>query len=199
MCKIIGYVRVSTQEQNLDRQLKAMDEYGVPKENVFSDHGFSGKDFNRPAYQDMVAILEKGDTLVIKSIDRLGRDFDEINDEWSRLTRRMGVTIIVLDMPYLNETANLADAMSKMLNSILLNMKSGFAQMEREMIRQRQKEGIAAAKARGVQFGRPKKDRTQEFYILKERYLAGEISARKAAKQLCISHSTFCNWVAQNS
>lgn len=198
MGKLYGYVRVSTEEQNLARQLDAMEKYGVRKENIFSDHGFSGKDFNRPAWQKMMATLERGDQLVIHSIDRLGRNFDEMLDEWSEITRRKGVEIIVLDTPYLKAASEVADdVMLKMLNSVVLDLQSGFAHMERDKIHQRQKEGIAAAKARGVQFGRPPKERTPEFYELKESYLDGEISARKAAEKLHISHSTFCLWVKE--
>ncbi|MCD8019067.1 MAG: recombinase family protein [Clostridiales bacterium] len=197
MGTMYGYVRVSTQDQNLDRQIIALDEYGVLKENIFSDHGFSGKDFNRPAYQKMLQTIVSGDMLVIKSLDRLGRNFDEMIDEWGKITRHLGVEIVVLDTPYLKSSTDIADVMSKMLNSILLDMQSGFAHIERDKIHERQKEGIAAAKAKGVRFGRPPKERTSEFFILKNKYLSGHISAREAAKQLCISHSTFCRWVKQ--
>ncbi|MCD8020821.1 MAG: recombinase family protein [Clostridiales bacterium] len=197
MRTIYGYVRVSTQDQNLDRQLIALVEYGVPKGNIFSDHGFSGKDFNRPAYQKMLCTIEAEDTLVIKSVDRLGRNFDEMIDEWGMITRKLGVEIVVLDTPYLKSTTDIADVMSKMLNAILLDMQSGFAHIERDKIHERQKEGIAAARARGVCFGRPPKVRPPEFYVLKDEYLSGRISARKAAERLSISHSTFCRWVEQ--
>ena len=201
MCEVYGYVRVSTAEQNLDRQMIAMEEYGVPRKNIFSDHGFSGKDFNRPAYQEMMQKLEARDTLVIKSIDRLGRNYDEIIDEWRVITRKKDVDIVVLDMPALNQMpaaadkGNAAAVTGKLINAIFLEVLSCFAQLERENTRQRQKEGIAAAQARGVKFGRPQKERTPEFYALMEEYLRGEVSARYAARQLHISHSTFGEWV----
>ncbi|MCD7736298.1 MAG: recombinase family protein [Lachnospiraceae bacterium] len=195
MEKMLGYVRVSSTDQNLDRQLIAMREYGVPEENIFADHGFSGKDFNRPAYQEMLTKLNAGDRIVIKSVDRLGRNFDEMLDEWGKITRKMGVEVIVLDMPYLNATGDLADIMQKMINTILLDMTSGFAQLEREKIHERQKEGIAAAKARGVHCGRPKKKRPANFIVVKGDYLDGKESLRSGAKQLGISHATFRRWV----
>ncbi len=200
MCEVYGYVRVSTAEQNLDRQMIAMEEYGVPRKNIYSDHGFSGKDFNRPAYQELVLKLEARDTLVIKSIDRLGRNYDEIIDEWRMITRKKDVDIVVLDMPALNmptvkEDGNVAGVTGKLISAIFLEVLSCFAQLERENTHQRQKEGIAAAQARGVKFGRPLKERSPEFYKLRDEYLKGETSARQAAKQLNISHSTFCDWV----
>lgn len=202
MNKVYGYVRVSTAEQNMDRQLIAMKEYGVPEENIFSDHGFSGKDFNRPAYREMMARLEHNDTLVIKSIDRLGRNYDEIIDEWRAITRKMDVDIVVLDMPilnmpFLNNKDGIAGVTAKLISAIFLEVLCCFAQLEREKTHQRQKEGIAAAKARGVKFGRPRKERTPEFFILMGEYLAGETSARKAARLLHISHTTFREWVAE--
>lgn len=151
MSQVYGYIRVSTQEQNLDRQLIAMDEYGVPRENVFSDHGFSGKDFNRPAYREIIAKLKARDTLVIKSIDRLGRNYDEIIDEWRLITRKMDVDIVVLDMPILNmpilnSKTGITDVTSRLISAIFLEVISCFAQLEREKIHERQKEGIVAAK-----------------------------------------------------
>ncbi len=202
MSKIVGYCRVSTAEQNLDRQFIAMEEYGVPKENIYFDHGFSGKDFNRPAYREMVSVLEPRDTLVIKSVDRLGRNYDEIIDEWRMITRKLDVDIIVLDMPILNMPQlsgkkGIMGVTAKLISAIFLEVLSCFAQLERENTHQRQKEGIAAARARGVKFGRPLKERSPEFFILMGKYMDGEISARKAAQQLRISHTTFCEWVAQ--
>ncbi|MCC8104940.1 MAG: recombinase family protein [Clostridiales bacterium] len=197
MEKVYGYVRVSSQTQNLDRQLIAMREYGVPEENIFSDWGFSGKDFNRPAYKEMIAKLKAGDTLVIKSVDRLGRNYDEIIDEWRLITRTKDVAIVVLDMPLLNTTRGIEGVTAKLISAIFLEVLCCFAQLEREKTHERQKEGIAAARARGVRFGAPPKERSQEFFTLMEKYRAGEISARRAAEQLGIAHSTFRRWVAE--
>ncbi|MCD8119456.1 MAG: recombinase family protein [Lachnospiraceae bacterium] len=199
-----GYIRVSTQEQNMDRQLIAMDEYGVSRENIFSDHGFSGKDFNRPAYQQMLRKLKARDTLVIKSIDRLGRNYDEIIDEWRMITRKLDVDIVVLDMPVLNMTSlkgknGSAGVTAKLISAIFLEVLSCFAQLEREKIHQRQKEGIAAAQAKGIRFGRPPMERTPEFYIQMGKYLNGEITIREGADALGISHSTFRRWVNEQA
>lgn len=197
MGKTLGYARVSSTDQNLDRQLIALQEYGVPKENIYSDHGFSGKDFNRPAYQEMLTKLEKGDILAVISIDRLGRNFDEMLDEWGKITRKMGVTIVILDMPYLSELSGMADIMQKMISSMLLDMASGFAQLEREKIHERQQEGIAAAKARGVHCGRPKKECPPEFYPLREKILKEKTTIGAAAKQLGVAYGTFKKWMEE--
>lgn len=204
MSNIYGYIRVSTQEQHLDRQEIAMDEYGVPRENVFSDHGFSGKDFNRPAYREMLARLEPRDTLVIKSIDRLGRNYDEIIDEWRLLTRKMDMDIIVLDMPILNMPflsgkSGSMGVTAKLISAIFLEVLSCFAQLEREKIHERQKEGIAAARTKGVRFGRPPLERPPEFYSEMDKYLEGEITIREGAETLGVSHTTFLRWVREHT
>lgn len=196
MGKLVGYIRVSSQDQNLDRQKKVMIEYGVPEKNVYADHGFSGKDFNRPAYKKMLRKLEAGDTLVIDSIDRLGRNYDEVIKEWSVITKIKEVTIVVLDAPYLNTAACGTGVTFKLLNDIILEVMSCFAHMEREKIHRRQKEGIAAAKQNGVKFGAPEKEKTDEFYSLMGKYQMGEVSTRQAAEKLGISHTTFRKWVA---
>ena len=146
-----GYMRVSTREQNEDRQQIAMQEYGVPEENVFLDKQ-SGKDFDRPGYKELVAKLNAGDTLVIKSIDRLGRNYDEILEQWRFLTKEKQVWITVLDMPFLDTVAD-RGLLDRLIAEIMLQVLSYVAQQERDFIRQRQAEGIAAAKLRGVQFG----------------------------------------------
>ena len=146
-----GYMRVSTREQNEDRQQIAMREYGVPDENVFLDKQ-SGKDFDRPGYKELVAKLNAGDTLVIKSIDRLGRNYDEILEQWRFLTKEKQVWITVLDMPFLDTVAD-RGLLDRLIAEIMLQVLSYVAQQERDFIRQRQAEGIAAAKLRGVQFG----------------------------------------------
>ena len=156
-----GYVRVSTKEQNEDRQIIAMREFGVADSCIVLDKQ-SGKDFERPGYQRLVRKLKAGDTLVIKSIDRLGRNYDEILDQWRLLTKEKQVAIVVLDMPLL-DTRQGRDLTGVLIADIVLQLLSYVAQTEREYNRQRQAEGIAAAKARGVHFGRKFKDRGENY------------------------------------
>lgn len=185
-----GYIRVSTKEQNEDRQLIAMREIQVDR--IYMDKK-SGKDFLRPQYQKMLRKLKSGDSLVIKSIDRLGRNYDEILEQWRILTKEKDVAVIVLDMPLLN-TKQSRDLTGTLIADIVLQLLSYVAQTEREFIHQRQKEGIAAAKARGVKFGREAMARPAEFFGLAEQWSKGEISAREAARQLNVSHNTFLKW-----
>ncbi|MBP3519976.1 MAG: recombinase family protein, partial [Oscillospiraceae bacterium] len=161
---IYGYVRVSTAEQNEDRQLIALREMGVPKKNIFMDK-LSGKDFRRPAYRRLVKRMKKNDLLYVKSIDRLGRNYEEIQNQWRRLTKEKGVDIVVLDMPLL-DTRRGKDLMGTFLSDIVLQVLSFVAENERTNIRQRQAEGIAAAKARGVKFGRPPLPLPENFYAV---------------------------------
>lgn len=192
-----GYIRVSTREQNEDRQVIAMREFGVPDSNMVTDKQ-SGKDFARPGYRRLLRKLKPGDTLVLKSIDRLGRNYDEILEQWRLLTKEKRVEIVVLDMPLL-DTRQGRDLMGTLIADIVLQLLSYVAQTEREFIRQRQAEGIAAAKARGVQFGRKPKKRPEEYERLREEWRAGWISARAAARQLGVAHRTFMKWVEQDS
>ena len=187
-----GYVRVSAKDQNLDRQIIAMLEFGVKGERIFQDKE-SGKDFNRRAYQMLVRRLRKGDTLVVKSIDRLGRNYDEIIEQWRYITKEKGAGIVVLDMPLL-DTRQSRDLTGTLIADIVLQLLSYVAQTEREAIRQRQAEGIAAAKARGVHFGARPMKRPACFDQYARAYRAGEISARAAARLLGISHTTFLRW-----
>ena len=149
--KIYGYIRVSTQEQNEARQLTAMRDFGVPEENIVVEK-LSGRDFNRPRYRQLVRVLRAKDVLVVKSIDRLGRNYTEILDQWSFITKKREAAIVVLDMPLL-DTRQSRDLTGTLISDIVLQLLSYVAQTERENIRQRQMEGIAAAKARGVHFG----------------------------------------------
>lgn len=192
-----GYVRVSTREQNEQRQLIAMLDFGICKSRIFVDKQ-SGKNFDRENYKKMVRRLKNGDTLVIKSIDRLGRNYDEILEQWRILTREKQVAIVVLDMPLLDTRQN-RDLTGTLIADIVLQLLSYVAQTEREFIRQRQAEGIAAAKQNGVQFGRRPKARPEQFNRLKEQWLRREISARYAAKQLKITHSTFMRWAKESN
>ena len=187
-----GYVRVSTKEQNEDRQVLAMREFGVDK--VYMDKK-SGKNFERPQYQKMLRKIKKGDTLVIKSIDRLGRNYDEILEQWRLITKEKQAAIIVLDMPLL-DTHRDRDLTGTLIADIVLQLLSYVAQTEREFIRQRQKEGIAAAKAKGVKFGREAIPCPAEFEQLYVLWHNGKISARSAAKQLHVSHNTFLKWTS---
>ena len=195
--KTYGYIRVSTKEQNVDRQCIAMPEFGIPEENVYIDKQ-SGKDFNRPSYRELLTALMPGDTLVIKSIDRLGRNYDEIIEQWRLLTKKKNVTIAVLDMPFLN-ALQACDMLGRLIADIMLYIMSYFAQMEREMILQRQSEGIAAAKLRGVRFGRKPMKHPEEFEHYKQKWLRGDISANMAAKHLGIGRNTFLRWARKKT
>ncbi len=188
-----AYIRVSTREQNEERQRNAMLDYGVAERNIILDKQ-SGKDFQRPGYQAMLRKLRPDDILVIKSIDRLGRNYSEILEQWKLLTKEKGVAIVVLDMPLL-DTGEPMDLTRTLISDIVLQLFSYVAETERSLIHQRQAEGIAAAKARGQKFGRPKKHRPAEFEALKQAYQRGEISAREAARRLQISHVSFLAWV----
>lgn len=187
-----GYIRVSTKEQNEDRQLVAMREFGVTADHIVLDKQ-SGKDFDRPGYRGLVQKLKAGDTLVIKSIDRLGRNYDEILEQWRLLTKEKQVAIVVLDMPLL-DTRQGQDLTSVLIADIVLQLLSYVAQTEREFNRQRQAEGIAAAKARGVHFGRNFKERGENYGSVMAAWKRGELSDRAAAKELGIAHGTFQRW-----
>lgn len=190
--QVYGYIRVSTKEQNEDRQRIAMREAGVPARQVYMDKQ-SGKDFDRPGYQLLMNKLSGGDTLIIKSIDRLGRNYDEILEQWRFITKEKGASIIVLDMPLLN-TGTCRDLTGTLIADIVLELLSYVAQTEREFIRQRQAEGIAAAKANGVHFGRTAKERPPEFTRVYAMWRNGELSAREAGRRLKVSHQTFLRW-----
>lgn len=187
-----GYVRVSTREQNERRQIAALREYGIEKEQIYMDKQ-SGKNFERVQYQWLLSRLTCGDTLVIKSIDRLGRNYEEILEQWRLITKEKQAGIVVLDMPLL-DTRQSRDLTGTLIADIVLQLLSYVAQTERELIRQRQAEGIAAAKQQGVKFGRRPMERPQEYESLKTKWEKGEISARSAARQLGITHRTFLLW-----
>lgn len=183
----IGYARVSTVDQNEARQMEALREEGVDR--IYMDKK-SGKDFNRPEYQKMIASLKRGDVLVVHSIDRLGRNYDEITEEWRKITKEIGADIIVQDMPLLDTTRN-RDLTGKLIADIVLQVFSYVAQRERESIRQRQKEGIAIAKAQGKYKGRAKKEINKElFENTKIRWQNGEITKVQFAEIMGISRGT---------
>lgn len=193
---VYGYVRVSTKEQNEARQMIAMDEFGVERKHIFLDKQ-SGKDFNRPQYKRMMRKLKKGDTLVIKSIDRLGRNYDEIIEQWRIITKEKEAAIVVLDMPLL-DTRQGRDLTGTLISDIVLQLLSYVAQTEREFIKRRQAEGIAAAKAKGVRFGAKPKERPAEFENCLAAWKSGKLSARAAARLLNISHPTFLRWAHES-
>lgn len=188
-----GYVRVSTKEQHEDRQLIALRDFSVPEKNIYTDK-ISGKDFDRPRYKAMLRKLKAGDTLVLKSIDRLGRNYDEILEQWRLITKEKQADIVVLDMPLLDTRHRGTDLTGTFIADLVLQILSYVAQTERDNMRQRQKEGIAAAKLRGVQFGRPRKPVPEEFGELKRKWEAKEITSREAAKQMGIAQDTFLRW-----
>ena len=186
---IYGYIRVSTKEQNEDRQLIALREIGVPEKNILLDKQ-SGKDFNRPQYKKLLRKLKKDDLLYVKSIDRLGRNYEEILQQWRLLTKEKSIDIVVLDMPLL-DTRRGKDLMGTFLSDIVLQVLSFVAENERTNIRQRQAEGIAAAKAKGIRFGRPPQPLPANFHDLFQKWKMGEITGTAAAKACGMPLSTF--------
>ena len=184
-----GYIRVSTRDQNEDRQLIAMRELSIPEKNVFLDKQ-SGKDFERPQYKKLVKKLKPDDLLYIKSIDRLGRNYGEVLEQWRILTKEKGIDIVVMDMPLL-DTRRGKDLMGTFLSDIVLQVLSFVAENERTNIRQRQAEGIAAAKARGVRFGRPPRPLPENYHSAYQRWKAGAITGTAAAKECGMPLSTF--------
>ena len=187
--KVYGYIRVSTREQNEDRQLIALREIGVLEKNIYLDKQ-SGKDFNRPQYKKLLRKLKKDDLLYIKSIDRLGRNYEEILEQWRVLTKEKGVDIVVLDMPLL-DTRRGKDLMGTFLSDIVLQVLSFVAENERTTIRQRQAEGIAAAKAKGVKFGRPPLPLPDNFYEVHKSWRAKKITLKEAANACNMPVGTF--------
>ena len=183
------YVRVSSKDQHEDRQLITMNEYGIPNRNFYIDKQ-SGKDFDRPKYRKLVRKLKKDDLLYIKSIDRLGRNYVEILEQWQFLTKEKEVDICVIDMPLL-DTRRGKDLIGTFLSDIVLQVLSFVAENERQNIRQRQAEGIAAAKAKGVKFGRPQSPLPEHFEEVFLQWKNGEISGKKAASLLGMPASTF--------
>ena len=186
--KTYAYIRVSTAEQNTDRQMDSIAALNIPCSHIFIDK-LSGKDFNRPLYRALVKKLRQGDLLYIKSIDRLGRNYEEIQNQWRVLTKEKGVDIAVLDMPIL-DTRNGKDLMGTFLADIVLQVLSFVAQNERENIRQRQIEGIAAAKARGIRFGRPIKKPPENFNALAKEWERGKLRTKDFMARTGLSEST---------
>lgn len=187
-----GYARVSTAEQNEGRQMMSLLQFGIQRENIFLDK-VSGKNFDRAAYKELIGILKEGDTLVVESIDRLGRNYDDITRQWRIITKDIGAYVVVQDMPVL-DTRRDKDLTFCFIADVVLQLLSYVAQKEREMILKRQAEGIEVAKKNGVRFGRKPLDRPERFEEMRARWLRGEISSREAARQLDVNHSTFYHW-----
>lgn len=193
MKETYGYVRVSSRDQCEERQMIAMEEFGVLEKNIFLDK-VSGKDFERPRYRRLMRRLRAGDVVVVKSIDRLGRNYSEIQEQWRLITKEKKADIVVLDMPLLDTRQKAEDLTGTFIADLVLQILCYVAQVERENIRQRQAEGIAAAKARGVKFGREKMQIPDDFYPLWEEFRRRKITARAAAQKLGVVHSTFLKW-----
>jgi len=188
---IYGYCRVSTVEQNEDRQLAAMHDLKIPTDQIYTDK-VSGKDFERSAYKALMLKLRQGDLLYIKSIDRLGRNYDEIQSQWRALTKEHGVDIVVIDMPLLDTRLN-KDLIGTFIADLVLQILSFVAHSERESIRKRQAEGIEAAKVRGVRFGRPKIKTPDDFGKIVKHWECRRITLEKALEQTGLKQTTFYN------
>lgn len=194
--KTYGYARVSTRGQREDRQLAALLEYGVEPGRIVVEKQ-SGKDFERPGYQKLLRTLRAGDTLVVQSLDRLGRSYAEIQEQWRVISKEQGVAIVVLDMPLLN-TREHTELVGQLISDLVLQLLSFVAQTERESIRERQREGIDAARARGVRFGRPRAELPEDrFEAAVEAWRRGEFSAQEAARRLGVSRGTFFSRVRE--
>ncbi len=196
MTKIYGYIRVSSRDQNEERQVRAMEEFGVPPSSMICDKQ-SGKDFERPGYKRLIKKIRSGDTLVIKSIDRLGRDYNEILEQWRIITKEKRADIVVLDMPLL-DTRSGRDLTGTLIADIVLQLLSYVAQTEREFIKQRQREGIENARANGVHLGRKAAERPDNYEAVKDAWQKGTLTGRQAALELGVSHTLFRKWIAND-
>lgn len=185
-----GYIRVSAKDQNPERQLLAMQEQQIKLKNIYLDK-MSGKSFARPQYLQMLKRVRKGDVIIVKSIDRLGRDYEEILEQWRKITKEIGADIQVIDMPLLNTNISHGDLTGVFIADLVLQILAYVAETERAFIRQRQAEGIVAAKQRGIQFGCKKKDVPEEFEKYYQLWREEKISLRKAAEELRMNYSTF--------
>ena len=194
--KIFGYARVSSKEQNEERQLVAFKEYGIDERDIYIDKQ-SGKDFNRENYITLKHILRENDLLVIKSIDRLGRNYNQIIDEWKDITKNIKADIVVIDMPLLDTRKN-KDLLGTFISDLVLQILSYVAEQERTFIKQRQKEGITNAKNNGVKFGRPKIEKPQDFDVVVSRWKNKEIKSKEAMELLGLKPNTFYNMVKDN-
>ena len=198
MSNIYGYIRVSTITQRDDRQWLAMENFGIPKECIFVDKQ-SGKDFDRPAYTEMMAAIKPGDTVVVKSLDRLGRNYDEMMKQLDIIIKQKDAAIVVIDLPLLDTRNKYGDDLTaKLISNLVIQVFSYVAETERNMNHQRTMEGLAAARARGVKFGRKPIEKPDGYETLREQWENSEISARKAAVALGVSTPTFLKWVRES-
>lgn len=191
-----GYVRVSTREQNIDRQLRALLDIGIDKNNIFIDKA-SGKNFNRKNFLKLLKLLKKNDVLFLKSLDRLGRNYEEIISVWNLLTKEIEIDIVIMDFPLLDTRNKIDNLTGKFIADIVLQVLSYVAQIERENTLQRQKEGIIEAKKKGIVFGRPELMKPKNFKKVCCLCINNHLSFREAAKQLDIPLSTFYRWYKQ--
>ena len=197
--KIYGYIRVSTISQRDDRQWLAMEDFGIPKECVFVDKQ-SGKDFDRPAYREVMERLAPGDTLVVKSLDRLGRNYDEMTHQLDIITKEKEAAIVVIDLPLLDTRNKYGDDLTaKLISNLVIQVFSYVAETERNMNHQRTMEGLAAARARGVKLGRKPKDKPKGYESVFAQWQNKSLSARKAAEKLEVSLPTFLKWAREQA
>jgi len=185
-----AYLRVSTKEQSIDRQLMAIEKYQIPDDNIYCDHQ-SGKDFDRPEYRKLVEKLQAGDLLIIKSIDRLGRNYSDILIQWQYITKELHADIVVLDMDLLDTRTKTDNLTGTLIADLVLQILAYVAQTERDFIRQRQAEGIAAAKAKGKHLGRKPVPLPEQFDVVCQKCITGELTTREAATSLGLKYSTF--------
>lgn len=188
-----GYVRVSAKDQNLARQIDALLEFGVERQRIYEDKA-SGRDFDRPGYRRLLRRVRSGDVVVVKSIDRLGRNYRDILEQWRLITKELGAEIVVLDMPLLDTREREMGLTGAFLSDVVLQLLSYVAQVERDSIRQRQAEGIAAAQARGVRFGRPRLERPDRYEDVWAQYQEGAMTRKQASAELGVSTATFDRW-----
>lgn len=193
-----GYAHVSARDQSLDRRIIALSAFPVSHDRIFTDRA-SGKNFERPAYKLLISKLTPDDVIVIKSIDRLGRNYNEILEEWRFITKKMRCSIVVIDMPLLDTRVARGGLTGVFVADLVLQILSYVAQVERDNIKQRQAEGIAAAKARGVRFGRPEKRRPKNYASVKKAYLSGGLTRQEAARRLQVGKTTFAKWMREDS
>ena len=196
--RIYGYARVSARDQSLNRQMDALAAFGIDEKSVFADKA-SGKDFDRPAWRALMGRMHSGDVLVVKSIDRLGRNYEEILETWRNVTKERGCAVVVIDMPLLDTRSSKGDVTGVFISDVVLQLLSYVAQVERDNIRQRQSEGIAAAHARGVRFGRPPKKRPKCYEVTRRALFDGGITKREAAARMHVSVTTLDKWLKEDS
>ena len=193
---VYGYVRVSTKEQNLDRQIDSMHEQGISNQFIYADKE-SGKNFSRPAYKKLLSKIKPGDTVVFHSLDRMGRDYEEMGEQWRYITQVKKAKVKVLDMPLLDTGEGKGDVTEKLIADIVFKLLCYLSQKERENTLKRQEEGIRAAKSRGVRFGRPRREKPSCYEECVGLWQKGTISAREAARRLGCSHTAFLNWMEE--